>query len=274
MIQEIIYTSAPRGLAQHSRDFCVVASSAGMPQAMADLLIALSSYKHLFPAGDVRNPTLHALRQRALGGQMHYVLSRVSDCGLDHRGRLNKLAHHIALTEEELTAAGPTALLQHDGLLQTTWNDDPQILSPPVLPASPAGPVRPIAWQKITGDAGWAGFLAEHFLRPETKPICLIHEPDADPLTLYHEAIMLLDPSDRWKTAFTTYDPTANHGKEYHVRSVPSTSPHTHTLQNDPRFETLDLTAPLPPPPEHSLVTCARVACDASKESETHPSTL
>jgi len=275
MIQEIIYTSAPRGLAQGSRDFCVVASSAGMAQPMADLLISLSSYKHLFPAGDAQNPKLRSLRHRALGGQMHYVLSQVTDCGLDHLGRLNKLAHHIALTEEELTEAGPTALLRHDDWMQSTWDAEPQILSPRILPESPSATVCPIAWQQITGDAGWAGFLAEHCLRPETKPVCLIHEPEVDPLTLYHEAFMLLEPSDRWSTSFTTYDPSANHRQEYRIRSVPTTSPHCYALRADPRYETLDLTEPLPSPPESTWVDRARAISNGSSEPIVkHQSTL
>ena len=275
MIQEIVYTSAPRGLAQESRDFCVVASSEGMPQAMADLLIALSSYKHLFPAGDARNPTLRSLRHRLFGGQMHYVLSQVTDCGLDHLGRLNKLAHHIALTDEELLEAGPTALLCHDDGMQSTWDAEPQILSPRTLPDSSANAVCPHAWQQITGDAGWAGFLAEHFLRPDTKPICLIHGSEIEPLTLYHEALMLLEPSDRWSTSFTTYDPSANHSQEYGVRSVPTTSPHTYALRADPRYETIDLSEPLPPPPESTWVDRARSIFDASNKPEAkHTSTI
>ena len=59
MIEEIIYTSAAKGLKQGSRGFCTVVSTAGMGANMAERLESMSGYRHAFPLNDpkaVLNP--------------------------------------------------------------------------------------------------------------------------------------------------------------------------------------------------------------------------
>ena len=56
-----------------------------------------------------------------------------------------------------------------------------------------------------TGDAGWAGTLAEAFLLDATKPAYIIYPPGVDLLPLINEAIALLPESVRWRVTFSTY---------------------------------------------------------------------
>ena len=52
MTQELIYTSAPRGLKPGSHGFCTVAVTQGMPPNLAERLEALSGYRHVYPPQD------------------------------------------------------------------------------------------------------------------------------------------------------------------------------------------------------------------------------
>src|SRR5438067_11812467 len=100
MSQELIYTSAPRGLKAGSSGFCTVAMSAGMPAALASRLESISGYRPLFPLGDAgaaRNPVAWSHCRIDVGGAARHVLSRVAFAGADYSGRSNKLAHHVAL---------------------------------------------------------------------------------------------------------------------------------------------------------------------------------
>ena len=45
MAWELVYTSAPHGLAEGSRGFCTVAATAGMPASLIPRVEALSGYR-------------------------------------------------------------------------------------------------------------------------------------------------------------------------------------------------------------------------------------
>jgi hypothetical protein len=55
MSQELIYTSAPRGLKPGTRGFCTVVSTQQMSQPLAERLESLSGYRHVYaPMAEVR----------------------------------------------------------------------------------------------------------------------------------------------------------------------------------------------------------------------------
>ena len=61
MSQELIYTSAPRGLKPGSQGFCTVVSTQGISASLVQRLEALSGYRHVFPPQDPNarlNPVL------------------------------------------------------------------------------------------------------------------------------------------------------------------------------------------------------------------------
>lgn len=56
MLQEIVYTSAPKGLRTGSSGFCTVAATEGMSLRMIQLLESLSSYRHMAPSAEDAEP--------------------------------------------------------------------------------------------------------------------------------------------------------------------------------------------------------------------------
>src|SRR5690606_12308140 len=123
----------------------------------------------------------------------------------DYSGRTNKLAHHVALTTDELPASGPAALLG-TSLFLSAW--DGQTRSVPRGPALPPaaasqGPCR--TWEALTGDAGWAGLLAEASADGSNRPMYVIFAPGQNVLPLVSEALGILPREKAWSTSFSTY---------------------------------------------------------------------
>lgn len=229
MTQELIYTSAPKGLQLGSRGFCTVACTAGMSKPLADRLEALSGYKHLYPPGSESahlNPVNHSFVTFKLGGKTYYVLSRIADAGLDHTQRSNKLAHHVVLEGSELPPAGPACLMRQSGFFVERWEGEPRTIEARRLPLSPdSGPRRCDAWKSLTGDAGWAGVLAENSEVSGSMDANLIFAPPGENLlSLVEEAQLLLPPSKRWGATFSTFYSKLPPGVECHWRFIPRDS--------------------------------------------------
>ena len=98
MIEELVFTSAKRGLQVGKKGFCTVASTPGMAANMARVLESLSGYRHLYkPNSDKAhlNPVVYSHLKQRIGGQEFSILSRIADAGHDYSNRSNKLAHHV-----------------------------------------------------------------------------------------------------------------------------------------------------------------------------------
>lgn len=209
MSQELLYTSAPFGLKPGSRGFCTVLSTQGMPAPLATALESLSGYRPAYPPSDARshlNPVVTSHLKVQAAGRSWHVLSRIADYGLDYSQRPNKLAHHVVLDPGELVEAGPADLLNAPSFMRTEWHEEPRLV-PAKAVKKLGSPQRVIcqAWKDMTGDAGWAGVIAESFLRDLERPIFLIFEPGQDVLPLIAEALYLLPPQRRWEVTFSTY---------------------------------------------------------------------
>ena len=108
MSQELIYTSAPRGLKPGSQGFCTVVSTTGIATSLIQRLEALSGYRHVYSPQDPNarlNPVLCSHLLLDVGGRPYHVLSRICDAGLDYTQRNNKFAHHVVLDRSELARA-------------------------------------------------------------------------------------------------------------------------------------------------------------------------
>ena len=207
MAQELIYTSAPKGLLPGSSGFCTVARSAGLSHVLTGQLESLSGYRHLFqPQSETAhlNPVAWSHWIARFGNTPVHILSRVADAGLDYTKRSNVIAHHLVLKPDDLTAAGPAWVLEHSNLFVDHWNNTP--LEFPVEKTIPKEDVKPkkcTNWEDITGDAGWGGVLAETALN--SRPVCIVFRPGMQVLPLISESITLLPESVRWKVSFSTY---------------------------------------------------------------------
>ena len=120
MIEEIIYTSAEKGLKQGSRGFCTVVSTVGMSLALAERLESMSGYRHAFPLHDPKaslNPICYSHMTTRLAGKTLHVVSRVADAGQDYTGRSNKLAHHLLIDNVASLTTGPARLIEEPGVI-------------------------------------------------------------------------------------------------------------------------------------------------------------
>src|SRR5262249_10787445 len=120
MIQELHYTSVPRGLKLGSRGFCTVACTTQMPGPLVERLENLSGYHPVYAPHDPaapQNPINFAHVRLTIGGRSVSILSRVGPAGLDYSGRANKYAHHVVLEPGERPEAGPAWLLSQPGFM-------------------------------------------------------------------------------------------------------------------------------------------------------------
>ena len=125
MIYELLYTSAPAGLRPGSSGYCTVQSSRGIPAPTVDLLESLSGYRHVYTAGTpeaAHNPVNFGHYVLRVQGRSQHVLSRVSDCPLDHTGRSNKIGHHMVVDNPDGIPAGPAWLMQQPGWMIDRWD--------------------------------------------------------------------------------------------------------------------------------------------------------
>src|SRR6266542_1132749 len=157
MPQQLIYTSAPRGLVAGRSGHCTVARSAAMREALMLQLEKLSYYQHLSLSGGQERP-IYSCRVVDIRGSRYQVLSRIQDAGLDFTGRTNFLAHHLVFAPEEIRQfpSPPIILRDWTGWVKS-WSKEPQLLENEdwsaltKLSARVSVPAKD--WQQLTGDA-------------------------------------------------------------------------------------------------------------------------
>lgn len=262
MSHELLYTSAPKGLKSGSRGFCTVVCTQGLPTALSNVLESLSAYRHVFPAGDrnaSKNPIAWSHLKMNVAGHSFHVLSRIADFGLDYSQRGNKLAHHVALDASDLASGGPALLLGQPGNMETTWDGQPRLL-PARRPMRevPQAPKVCTAWQAMTGDAGWAGVLAESFLTNPEGQVYITFEPGMHVLPLIAEAITLLPVERRWDVTFSTYFTSLPPGVNCVWRCVLAGSPEAEQSRKFGKALHINLCEALPPATGGPLVIAAR----------------
>jgi hypothetical protein len=262
MSQELIYTSAPQGLKPGTRGFCTVACTHGMSPPLAERLESLSGYRQLFAAHDAQanlNPVIYSHLVLSIGGRKYHVLSRVADAGLDYTQRSNKFAHHVALDAAELPPGGPAWLLMQPGFMQTDWDGEPKLLSSGRRPPSGfAPPTVCHRWQELTGDAGWAGVLAETAVGPSARQAYLVFRPGQDLLPLVAEALALVPMQRRWEITFSTWFTKLPPGIDCQWRCLLADSPEAKAARRQQQALLIDLTAPLPNAGSGALAQSAR----------------
>lgn len=272
MSQEILYTSAPEGLKAGSRGFCTVVSTAGMASNLAERLESLSGYRQAYAANDAKaaqNPINYSHSVLTVGGRKYHILSSVRDAGMDYSQRSNKLAHHVALEQSECVPGGPAWVLSSPGFCETAWDGKTKLL--PAGRKAPSGGRAPgvcEAWKKLTGDAGWAGVLAESALERGGRPVSVIYPPGANVLPLVVEAESLLPPDRRWEVTFSTYFTKLPAGVECQWRFLLDGTPEAQALRRNVHATVIDLCRPLGEAKGGSLVAAARRdAAEAAQKS-------
>lgn len=262
MCQELLYTSAAQGLKLGSRGFCTVLRTSGMPAPLVSALESLSGYRPLFPPHDERaalNPIIYSHVLLPAAGRTVHVLSRISAYGLDYSQRPNKLAHHLVLDRDEQLPGGPANLLLTPGIMRVDWDGQPrEIPARKIVHESSPHNGTCQAWQSLTGDAGWAGVLAETFLSQPNRLVILLFEPGQQILPLFAEAISLLPPEKRWEVTFSTYFTGLPPASTCLWRAMLHDSKEARDALRFTEALRLDLTCPLPLATGGPLVVAAR----------------
>ena len=259
-MQEIIYTSAPKGLRENSSGYCTVQSSRGIPKPTCELLESLSGYRHL-SQGSSDSPVNYCHLLLRVSGRQEHALSRVSDYDLDHTGRSNLLAHHMVLEQSDLIAAGPAGLLRQPRWMVTRWDGRVGLIDKTRAPQPDERRVgKCMAWEGRTGDAGWAGVLAEAFLANPDRRVFVVYEPGTNLLPLFDEAIRLLPVARRWQVTFSTYGVALPPNVASNVlwSGVIAGTKEAQTSQKHVTALRVDLTKPLPTATGGHLVEQAR----------------
>jgi hypothetical protein len=206
MSHELYFTSAPKGIRPGASGFCTVAATRELPGPLLEKVEALSGYRHLYSPLDQNNPIVYSHVRIEILGKAFHVLSRICAAGLDYSGRGNKFAHHVILEPDELPPGGPAWLLGQPAFMQTHWDGTVGYLpSGRRLPLGEAPPGPCHTWERLTGDAGWAGIFLRTIIGRPGQPIYCVYPPGLDLLPLITEAIALLPPERRWQISFSTY---------------------------------------------------------------------
>jgi len=196
---QLLFTSARQGLVPGRSGFCTVARHRAMPERLAQLLEGLGT-----PHGSATGATF-TFRLLEAAGQRWYVLSRFVARGLDYTQRDNRLAHHLAFSQEEAAVLPPPAALAYRwDQWKDEWSGEPTWLEgeakPLVLKPGPA--LTPAAtWRQVAGTGAKAAWLVD-----TTGPaeVTLLNCGDQDTaLRLLAESAALLGKSG-WAATFTT----------------------------------------------------------------------
>ena len=272
-MHEIYYTSAPQGVRPGQQGFCTVATSPAIPKPLWDRLESISGYRHPFGSAPTRSPVAWAHWLMDLGGREVSVLSRICDSGLDYTQRTNAFAHHLELEPEERAAGGPAWMLRQPGLMAQNWDGRVGTIprSAP-LPRGDAPPMPCSAWQRMAGDAGWAGVLAETVTKKPRRSAYIIFAAGQDLLPLMMEAIALLPPKLRWQATFSTYFTSAPGNVTCGWRCCLADSPAAaEAARRSAGSLVLDLTSPLGAPPAGTWVDAARAGRLGASDATSPP---
>ena len=243
MIQELVFTSAPRGLKLGSSGFCTIASTPGMAANLAKLLESLSGYRHLSPPGSANanlNPVIYSHVKTKIGGKAYHIVSRISDAGFDYSNRSNKLAHHFAIDNVGSIASGPGAILKNGNQFFSQWDQEPTKLNPRKLSGALPAPRPCNTWKAVAGDAGWAGNVIEAFQKKKTAYVVV--EPSTPALDLVDELMALLPLNQQWNFTFSTFYTKASGNIDCNVRFVMAGSPEVALARRSQVNVVIDLT--------------------------------
>ena len=139
---------------------------------------------------------------------------------------------------------------ESEAYLAAVHSNDEQILlvAPPTTPCP--------AWRELTGDAGWAGVLAETVLTEQ--PVIIIYHSGQSILPLFVEAMALLPPRAAWRTTFCTLFTGLPDDIHCQWKGVIAGSEMAKTLVRDLHNLVLDLTVSMGEAPPGKYVEFAR----------------
>ncbi len=179
MSYQLIYTSAPQLLDPSLSGYGVVARSEHMPRSLEKKLEKISGFKEDAKLISGAQFSYHILD---CAGATFHVLSCVQSAGADYSGRECHIAHHLALTQEEVRSlrankARPTPAsiilgLYRDQFWKSEWKQQPQLISSePRLSTDLLPDINSqTMWKELTGHK----YNAKSLITPPYEHDCLI----------------------------------------------------------------------------------------------------
>ena len=211
-MQELVYTSTPRGIEKGSSGFCTVACSRSIARPLKSTLESISAYKEIYPAHHEKayaNPVNYSYLKLKTSSGSHCIFSRIAFAGVDYTGRSNKIAHHICLDANDVntySSLSPATIISKKNTFFSSWDEDPQYFEKDWRTlATGEESLQANYWREVTGDSGWAAHLAEQYTKAPGNHLYIVYDEGVDPLKLIKESIVLLDKEDRWDVTFSTY---------------------------------------------------------------------
>lgn len=259
MSYELVYTSARRGLRVGASGFCTVAATQGMPRTLQDKLESLSGYRHEESFAGREPPINFAHTTLRIQRTIYHVFSRVGTAAKDHTRRSNKIAHHLAVTSQELSDFDqPVAVFADTDFWIDEWTEEPTWLDADRLPSA-AGPAADgfATWERVFGDAGWAGLLGQA-VSDGFRSVNIIVPQNSDALLLLEEAMQLVKPEDRWKVCFSTHFSRQTSGTACHWRMALEGSAEARKLRARSQSLLLDPAGSRSLPTDSAYVEAAR----------------
>lgn len=273
MAKQQVYTSVPEGVWPNSNGYCTVLCTEGIPRTVADMLEAFSVYRIVDKGPDgtisptqenysdlvaLNPPSLCHISFKFRRDQIH-VMMKTCLAGFDYSGRLRKMTHFLVLDESDKKPAGPAWMLRQPGVTLGDWGGKPTMLTEDkVLPdgESPARPCK--TWEAATGDAGWAGVLADTVAGSYRRIAYIIYTQEMDAAELLEEALALLPPEKRWEATFSTNFTRLPQNIECQWRFTLADSPEVALAMRRNDLLVLDLTSNLGTPATSDAVEAAR----------------
>lgn len=207
---ELIYTSVPRGILENRSGFCTVGCTDGILPQLIPSLESMSSCR-LGKVDEYKK--MIAYRRLHSGKSTYPVVSHFAVGGKDFSGHTNKTVHHLLfINDDELSCCPGEAfgVLFCEENFTALWKKEPQKLPPRKKLVSHKNPVhRADCWEMITGDAGWAGVVAEFFKNDPENQFYLVYDPETidhtNLLVLFGEVVNLLPENERKNFTYSTF---------------------------------------------------------------------
>jgi hypothetical protein len=255
MAQQLVYTSASKLLDAGRSGFGTVARSKSLSPLLVSAIERVSQYANI--RGTDRTRVIFVHRRIIAANNRVHVLSRIADAGADYTGRTNHIAHHLIVTQEEMTRAAAQGITPADVLMQFPWLqrwDGAARFFGPEEDASLTQLIQPrgahasrATWAQITGNPAHARLLC---WEGAPRNGVLIIPRGVDPLGALAEALAEFG-AQSWTRTFTTSLETTDEMSD--LDWVISSPDNFHEIEGRCGARTrLDLTQPhsLPVPPE------------------------
>ncbi len=208
MAHQFVFTSLEKTMAGNP-GFGVAGMSPGFPEVLRTRMQGLVSYEGASSPPFSQSPiqgqgsvNWFGLRIE-VASRMYCILGRIGPTINDYSGRKNHIAHLLILDAQETATVHPGSLLR-DFPWMSNWKEEARLLPVPILSGTAAIEPASRHWQRLTGDAGYAGAAWDAL--NTGRPFTFLHEglDDATLKELVVETLSQAPNPDAWKLRFAT----------------------------------------------------------------------